>query len=256
MYSTLYTLTDKTSDEESLKKKNQPFLYFQVKEVTMSPTWMDASPLQQQETLTANFTDFDRNDLTDANIGGCDGICMDIGPLGRETGTSSLVAWGVDKAVGTEAGVAKHLQDQGTEALDIVTVGTGTDTVTIETGIGINSGSFSQIQDKETGTGTFTGFLCPISESESESSLIGLRQPFKPSTFDDNLVTIIIVTFISTILTMMMSMILTTILITMSIRRSTSKKSGPWRRKSRSRRFLSLGKRVLSSAESICREGV
>ena len=221
----------------------------------MSPTWMDASPLQQQETLTANFTDFDRNDLSDATIGGCDGICMDIGPLGRETGTSSLVAWGVDKAVGTEAGVAKHLQDQGTEALDIVTVGTGTDTVTFDTGIGINSGSFSQIQDKETGTGTFTGFLCPISESESESSLIGLRQPFKPSTFDANLVTIIIVTFISTILTMLMSMILTTILTMMSIRRSSSKRSGPWRRKSRSRRFLSLGKRVLSSAESICREG-
>ena len=213
--------------------------------MTMSPTWMDVSPLQQPETLTANFTDFDRNDLTDANIGGCDGICMDIRPLGRETGTSSFLAWGVDKAVGTEAGVAKHLQDQGTEALDIVTVGTDMDTVTIETGIGINSGSFSQIQDKETGTGTFTGFLCPISESESESSLIGLRQPFKPRTFDDNLVTIII---ISTILTMM-SMTM------MSTRLSTSKKSGPWRRKSRSRRFLSLGKRVLSSAESICREG-
>lgn len=211
----------------------------------MSPTWMDASPLQQQETLTANFTDFDRNDLSDADIGGCDGICMDIRPLGRETGTSSLLAWGVDKAVGTEAGIAKHLQDQGTEALDIVTVGTGTDTVTIDTGIGINSGSFSQIQEKETGTGTFTGFLCPISESESESSLIGLRQPFKPSTFDDNLVTIII---ISTILTMMS-------ITMMSIRHSTSKKSVPWRRKSQSRRFLSLGKRVLSSAESICREG-
>ena len=211
----------------------------------MSPTWMDGSPLQQPETLTANFTDFDRNDLSDATIGGCDGICMDIGPLGRETGTSSLVAWGVDKAVGTEAGVAKHLQDQGTEALDIVTVGTGTDTVTFDTGIGINSGSFSQIQDKETGTGTFTGFLCPISESESESSLIGLRQPFKPRTFDDNLVTIII---ISTIL-IMMSMTM------MSTRLSTSKKSVPWRRKSRSRRFLSPGKRVLSSAESICREG-
>ena len=95
MYSTLYTFTDKTSDGESLKKKNQPFLYFQVKEVTMSPTWMDASPLQQQETLTANFTDFDRNDLTDATIGGCDGISMDIRLLGRETGTFSLVAWGV-----------------------------------------------------------------------------------------------------------------------------------------------------------------
>ena len=213
--------------------------------MTVSPTWMDASPLQQQETLTANFTDFDRNDLTDVNIGGCDGISMDIRPLGRETGTSSLVAWGVDKAVGTEAGVAKHLQDQGTEALDIVTVGTGTDTVTIDTGIGINSGSFSQIQ--ETGTGTFTGFLCPISESESESSLIGLRQPFKPRTFDDNLVTIII-DIISTIL-IMMSMTM------MSTRLSTSKKSGPWRRKSRSRRFLFLGKRALSSAESTCREG-
>ena len=244
MYSTLYTFTEiKTSDEESLKKKNQPFLYFQVKEVTtMSPTWMDASPLQQQETLTANFTDFDRNDLSDATIGGCDGICMDIRPLGRETGTASLLAWGVDKAVGTEAGVAKHLQDQGTEALDIVTVGTGTDTVTIDTGIGINSGSFSQIQDKETGTVAFTGFLCPISESESESSLIGLRQPFKPRTFDDNLVTIII-DIISTILTMM------------STRLSTSKKSVPWRRKNRLRRFLSLGKRALSSAESTCREG-
>ena len=155
--------------------------YFQVNEM-VPPLWMDFGPLQLSESSAGNITDFDRNDLTGnftgTAIGRCVGTDMDTHPAGtEETGTGSILGWGIDNGIGTGTGIVKHFQDQGTS----------TDTGTSSSGSNI---------DRGTSTTNFTGLLPisdsesdllhPILESESESSLTGL--PFKPRTFDDNLV--------------------------------------------------------------------
>ena len=145
----------------------------------MHPSWMDVHPLQQSESSTA--TDFDRIDLPGKFTGRSVGTGMDTYPSGRETGTSTgrILGWGIGKGIDTgTAGIVKHFQDQAT--------GTDTDT-------GISSSNI----DRATGTANLSGLLFsksesesvglhPIAESESESSLIGM--PFRPKTFDDNLV--------------------------------------------------------------------
>ena len=139
---------------------------------------MDFGPLQLSESSADNITDFHRNDLTGNFTGRCVGTGMDTHPAGtEETGTGSILGWGIDKGIGTGTGIVKHFQDQGTS----------TDTGTSSSGSNI---------DRGTSTTNFTGLppisesesdlLHPVLESESESSLIGL--PFKPRTFDDNLV--------------------------------------------------------------------
>ena len=168
-----------------------------MKEI-MHPTWLDVNPLQETDSSTASITDFGRKDFTGkftgAVIGRSVGTGMDFDPPSRETGTGtgSLLGWGIDNGMNT--GFVKHFKD----------CGTGTDTDRKDQGIGTDTGTSSdssnKVQDQATGIANLAGFLPPISESESESSLT--RLPFKPRTFDDNLVNIIIVIFISITLTM------------------------------------------------------
>merc|ERR550517_1361302 len=165
-----------------------------MKEI-MHPIWLDVNPLQETESSTASITDFGRKDFngkfTGTVIGRSVGTGMDFDPPSRETGTGtgSLLGWSIDNGIDTD--FVKHFKD----------CGTGTDTDRKDQGIGTNtstsSDSANKVQDMATGTANLAGFLPPIketesgvlppiSESESEPSLIGL--PFKPRTFDDNLV--------------------------------------------------------------------
>merc|ERR1711971_13875 len=128
------------------------------------PSWSDVNTLHERESSAANSTDFDRKYVNGRSVG----TGMDFDPPSRDTGTDTLLGWSI--ANGKDTGFFKHFKD----------CGIGTDTST-------SSDSSKKVQDmvSATGTANLTGFLPPISESESELSLTGL--PFKPRTFDDNL---------------------------------------------------------------------
>ena len=136
------------------------------------PSWMDVDPIQLS--LAGNIPHFERNDPTFTPIGRSVGTGMGTHlTLDTETGTGSILGWGIDKGIGTGTGIIKHFQDQGTST-DNGTISSNIDNIDITN----FTGPLAPISE--------SGLLQPILESESESSLVGL--PFKPRTFDDNLV--------------------------------------------------------------------
>merc|ERR1711971_844381 len=95
-----------------------------VKEM-MHQSWSDVNTLHETGSLAANSTDFDRKDLTGkfTDNGRSVGTGMDFDPPNRDTGTGTLLGWGIDN------GFVKHFKD----------CGTGTDTDKKDQGIGTDS---------------------------------------------------------------------------------------------------------------------